>query len=339
MPRLALERVTKRWGPAFAIPDASFSVDDGETLAMLGPSGCGKTTVLRIIAGLDRADGGRIRLGDRDITRAAPRERNIALVFADFALFPHLRVRANIGFGVRHDRPARVAEMAQRMRIAHVLERFPARLSGGERQRVAVARALATSPAALLFDEPFASLDAPLRALLRVELAELRAQTRLPAIFVTHDQDEALALGDRVLIMDGGRIVALDTPQALLEYPPTLFVARFLGRPPANVFEGTVEAGRFTARAHPAIACSGVAPGTCAIAVAPERVRVTAHGGVTGRVRLSETIGGRTYLTVAAGATTVVAVAPAPAARDTPVALEFDYTRVWTYDALGHRAG
>ncbi len=339
MSRLALERVTKRFGDRVVVAEVSFAVNDGELLSVLGPSGSGKTTLLRTIAGLERADGGTIGLGDRDVTLATPRERNIGLVFQDFALFPHLSVRANIGFGVRAGRRGRVVELAERFRIGHLLDESPATLSGGERQRVAVARALAVEPAALLFDEPFASLDAPLRAALRVEIAELRSSTPMPSIFVTHDQEEALALGDRVAILENGRIVALDSPEAVSAVPPTVFVARFLGRPPANVFDGLVVDGRFSVTGQPALEGPAVNPDVRSIAVAPESVRVTAPGPVTGRVRFVETIGARRYATVAVADLAIVALAEPRTTAGVTVGLAFDFSKIWTYDGSGRFAG
>ncbi|GAC1417325.1 MAG: ABC transporter ATP-binding protein [Candidatus Velthaea sp.] len=339
MARLALERVTKSFGGVHALCDATFTVADGEMLAVLGPSGSGKTTLLRTIAGLERVDRGRITIGERDVTAAEPQHRNIALVFQDFALFPHLSVRANIACGAGRARLSQVTEIARRFRVDGLLERAPATLSGGEKQRVAVARAVAAQPAALLFDEPFASLDAPLRSALRAELADLRDAAPLPSIFVTHDQQEALALGDRVAVMDGGQIVALDTPRALLAAPPNPFVASFLGSPPANVFAGRVADGRFVADAEPGIAISSgtLAPNVRTIAVRPERVRVEPGGTLHGRVRLVETFGARRYATIATQRTTIVALADDALITGDLVALNIDYTGMWTYDTNGRR--
>ncbi|GAC1543686.1 MAG: ABC transporter ATP-binding protein [Candidatus Velthaea sp.] len=339
MPVLALEHVTKSFGGVRALRDATFTVAEGEMLAVLGPSGSGKTTLLRAIAGLERIDRGRITIGERDVTTAEAQHRDIALVFQDFALFPHLSVRANIAFGAGRGAAGRVAEIARRFRIDALLDRAPATLSGGEKQRVAVARAVAARPAALLFDEPFASLDAPLRSALRAELADLRDAAPLPSIFVTHDQQEALALGDRVAVMDGGEIVALDTPRVLLAAPPNPFVASFLGSPPANVFAGRLIGGRFVADADAAITTSSesLAPDVRTIAVRPERVRVAAAGTLRGRVRLIETFGERRYATIATERTTIVAVAQDTLATGDSVALDVDYTGMWTYDANGRR--
>ncbi len=334
MPRLAVEHVSVRFGKRTIVDDVSLSVDDGEILTMLGPSGSGKTTLLRAIAGLTPLAAGRIVLSGRDVTRASAEARRIGMVFADFALFPHLSVRTNIGFGVRFERRLRVLALAERFGLTGLLDRYPAQLSRGEQQRVAVARALAVEPAAMLYDEPFASLDAPLRAILRLEIAERQASATNAAIFVTHDQDEAVTLGDRVAIVDGGRIVALDRPATLAAAPPTAFVARFLGRPPANVFDGSVSGGRFQARAHPAIACAATA-GIAAIALRAERIRTTIAGPISGRIRFIETIGAQRYATVNLSGVPVVALTDAAATAGMTVGLTFDYTDVRTYDAAG----
>ncbi|MFN2461326.1 MAG: ABC transporter ATP-binding protein [Candidatus Velthaea sp.] len=339
MARLALERVTKSFGAVRALVDVTFAVAEAEMVAVVGPSGSGKTTLLRAVAGLERIESGRIFIDRRDVTCAEPRARNIALVFQDFALFPHMSVRANIAFGLRGAAHARVEDIARKLRIERFLQRRPASLSGGEKQRVAVARALVRDPAALLFDEPFASLDAPLRAALRVELAELRAAAPIPSIFVTHDQHEALALGDRVAVMDGGAIVALAPPRELLAAPPNPFTARFLGTPPANVFEGRVAGGRFVANEEPVIACTGVNAAVRTIALRPERIAIQADAGVRGRVRFVESIGARRYATVATAAGTIVALAGDATVAGEMVALDFDYSGMWTYDAAGRSTG
>jgi ABC-type sugar transport system ATPase subunit len=335
---LALERVAKAFGTTHALQPLSLTVADGETLTVVGPSGAGKTTLLRAIAGLERIDAGRITIGERDVTKLEPAPRNVAYVFQDFALFPHMSVRANIGFGVSaRARAARVATVAQYVGVAHLLDRRPATLSGGERQRVALARALAIDPTVMLFDEPFASLDAPLRARLRIELAEMRAQSGLPAVFVTHDQGEALALGDRVAVLAGGALVALDRPARLLADPPSAFVAGFLGTPPANVIAGRAGDGRFVADDVPSLVCDGVAAAVTAIGIRPERVRVDDAGTVTARVRFIETLGDRRYATTTCGTTTLCVLAGDRTEAGAIVRLCVDWTGAWWFDAQGQR--
>ncbi|MEM7142484.1 MAG: ABC transporter ATP-binding protein [Actinomycetota bacterium] len=235
---LTLTGVTKRFADVVAVDGVDLDLAGAELLALVGPSGCGKSTLLRTIAGLVGIDGGAIRLGgelaDDGGHRLPPERRSIGLVFQEHALFPHLTVRANIGFGVRG-----VAKVAVATRVDEVLDmvslprtygdRYPHELSGGERQRVALARALAPGPALMLFDEPFASLDPNLRAQLRHEVASTLRSTGTPAVFVTHDQRDALAIGDRIAVMRSGRIVQIDTPSSLYERPADTFVGAFMG--------------------------------------------------------------------------------------------------------------
>lgn len=232
---LGLVGVTKRFGSTVAVDGVDLGVADGELLALVGPSGCGKSTLLRLAAGLHQVDGGTVSIGGQvvDDGRSAlpPEARRVGLVFQEHALFPHLSVARNVGFGVRGagGRSARVAEMLELVGLAHHARRYPHELSGGERQRVALARALAPQPALMLLDEPFASLDPNLRARLREDVTAILRSTGTAAVFVTHDQAEALAVGDRVAVMDRGRIVQVGTPQGVFHTPATRFVASFMG--------------------------------------------------------------------------------------------------------------
>lgn len=234
MTALRVEGISKRFDGSVAVDDVSFELADHELLALVGPSGCGKSTLLRILAGLLPTESGTVELGGAvvdDGRRAVPPEgRRVGLVFQEHALFPHLTVARNIGFGVREgDRAARVAEMLDLVGLTDYDGRYPHELSGGERQRVALARALAPRPALLLLDEPFASLDPNLRSRVRDDVAAILRSTRTPAILVTHDQNEALAVGDRVAVMRAGRIVQIDTPERVFHEPVNRFVAAFMG--------------------------------------------------------------------------------------------------------------
>ena len=234
MTSLRVDRVSKRFGGVVAVDEVSFDLGDHELLALVGPSGCGKSTLLRILAGLQPTETGTVELGGRMIDDGRhpvpPEGRRVGLVFQEHALFPHLTVAGNIGFGVRDgDRWARIAEMLDLVGLAGYDERYPHELSGGERQRVALARALAPRPAVLLLDEPFASLDPNLRSRVRDDVAAILRSTRTPAIMVTHDQNEALAVGDRVAVMRAGRIVQIDTPEHVFHEPVNRFVAAFMG--------------------------------------------------------------------------------------------------------------
>ncbi len=233
---LRVEGVTKRFGEVTAVGGVSFEVLDDQMLALVGPSGCGKSTLLRMVAGLVPTESGAIELDgvlvDDSHTSLPPELRRIGLVFQEHALFPHLTVDGNVGFGVRAsraERTARVAEMLGLVGLSRYGGRYPHELSGGERQRVALARALAPDPALMLLDEPFASLDPNLRAQIRADIVAILRSTGTPAVFVTHDQAEALAIGDRIAVMDAGRIVQLDDPATVFHRPVDRFVAAFMG--------------------------------------------------------------------------------------------------------------
>lgn len=229
-----------------ALKDVTLTIQDREFMVLLGPSGCGKTTLLRCIAGLEYPDRGRIFISGRDVTDDPPRKRNIAMVFQSYAVFPHLTVFENIAFGLRmQKRPnaevtQRVNKAAAMMRIEKFLERYPAQLSGGQRQRVAVARGLAIDPQVLLMDEPLSNLDALLRLQARAELKRLLQEVKTTTVYVTHDQIEALSMGDRIAVMENGQIVQADVPTQVYENPGSFFIGGFIGTPPMNFMRGTV---------------------------------------------------------------------------------------------------
>jgi ABC-type Fe3+/spermidine/putrescine transport system ATPase subunit len=240
--------VSKRFGEVRAIDDVSFSIASGEIVALLGPSGCGKTTILRSIAGFERPDAGSIRIAGSDVTRLKPYERNVGLLFQHYALFPHMTVAENVAYGLRHrghpkaEISGRVEEMLGLVHLKGFGQRRPHQLSGGQQQRIALARALATRPGLILLDEPLSALDAKLRQDLRVELKQVLAAVGSTAIVVTHDQEEAMSLGERVLVMNRGRIVQSGAPGEVYRRPRSRFVADFLGR--ANWFHGMLGEAR-----------------------------------------------------------------------------------------------
>jgi putative spermidine/putrescine transport system ATP-binding protein len=277
MARLELHSVSKRYGDFFAVRDVTLDVADGEFLVLLGPSGCGKTTTLRIIAGFVEATAGHVQVGGRDVTTLPPWKRNAGLVFQNYALFPHLTVSENVGFGLemrkvpKPEMAERVAGALRLVRLDHLGDRLPRQLSGGQQQRVALARALAFKPDVLLLDEPLSNLDAKLRQEVRIEIRELQRQLGLTTIMVTHDQEEALTMADRLVVMNEGSVRQLGSQRDLYERPADRFVAGFVGR--STFLEGAVEApGRFRTEGGLQIKCAGGAPGPAALALRPERI-------------------------------------------------------------------
>jgi multiple sugar transport system ATP-binding protein len=248
MAEVRLRNLVKTYpgGSTRATDDVSLDVEDGEFMVLLGPSGCGKTTLLRMVAGLDLPDSGQVVIGGRDVTYLPPRERNLSMVFQSYAVFPHRRVRANIAFGLRirgvpkAEIERKVAWAAELLQLVPFLDRFPAQLSGGQRQRVAVARAIVMDADVLLMDEPLSNLDAVLRLSFRAELKRLVGEIGITTLYVTHDQVEALSLGDRVAVMREGVIVQCDDPLTVYDLPASEFVGGFLGSPPMNFLSGTL---------------------------------------------------------------------------------------------------
>jgi len=248
MAKITLNGVYKLFGDVRAVDDVSIDVADGEFLVLVGPSGCGKTTTLRMIAGFERPTYGTVAIGERVVNRVAPKDRNLAMVFQSYALYPHMNVAKNLSFGMRVRRAPRaeidrrVREVAETLGLQELLARKPGQLSGGQRQRVALGRALLREPDAFLMDEPLSNLDAALRVQMRVELSRLHDRFRATTVYVTHDQIEAMTMGDRIAVMSGGRLQQCDTPERLYERPANLFVAGFIGAPKMNLVGGRVTA-------------------------------------------------------------------------------------------------
>ena len=241
-----LRGVVKRFGKTIALRGIDLDVDDGEFIVLLGPSGCGKTTTLRIIAGLERPDKGKVIFGNRDVTYLPPRDRNISMVFQSYAVWPHMKVFDNIAFPLKiknipkEEIRKKVKWAAELLQIEELLDRYPHQLSGGQRQRVAVARAIVVEPAVLLMDEPLSNLDALLRVKMRSELKKLQRKIKVTTIYVTHDQVEAMTMGDRIAVMNNGMIIQVGTPDEIYNKPANKFVAGFIGTPQMNFFDATV---------------------------------------------------------------------------------------------------
>ncbi|KKW67622.1 glycerol-3-phosphate ABC transporter ATP-binding protein [Lampropedia cohaerens] len=321
---LHITGVGKRFGPVDVLTNIDLQVRAGEFLSLVGMSGCGKSTLLRIIAGLESPDRGSITIGERDVTQVDPAERNLAMVFQSYALYPHMTVRQNIATPLRmrqlsawarlpwlgalqpgrkailRDIDARVQQAAELLEIGQLLERKPAQLSGGQRQRVALARALVRAPAAFLMDEPLSNLDARLRAHMRGELTALHKRLGATFIYVTHDQVEAMTMSDRVALMEGGRILQLGTPTQLYDTPASLAVARFIGTPTINTLPVQVDAqGHVHAWQQPLpLHAPGVAAGPATLGIRPEDLHLASEGLAARVVRL-ETHGADRFVTLA----------------------------------------
>jgi putative spermidine/putrescine transport system ATP-binding protein len=294
---LTLEAVVKRFGDHVVVNDASLAVGDGEIVALLGPSGCGKTTTLRLIAGFERPDAGRIAIAGRNVIGLPPFQRQIGLVFQDYALFPHMTVSENVDYGMRQhsvpaaERETRRANLLRLVRLEGLERRRPAALSGGQQQRVALARALAISPSLLLLDEPLSNLDAKLRETLRFELREILRSVNMTTLVVTHDQQEAIALADRIALMNNGRIVQIGTGREIYEEPATRFVAEFIGQ--SLWFTGRLEtqpaggAARFQCddgNVFAAAAPRGAGGGAKGLSIRPEHVHLQPRPGDHNRI-------------------------------------------------------
>ena len=337
MARIELEAVSKRYGEFYAVRDLSLAIEEGELVVLLGPSGCGKTTTLRMIAGFVPVTSGRIHLGGRDVTRLPSYRRNTGLVFQGYALFPHLTAAENVAFGLEMRKlpPAtvreKVAAALRLMRLDELGDRLPRQLSGGQQQRVALARALVIEPDALLLDEPLSNLDAKLREEVRVEIRQLQKALGLTTVMVTHDQDEALAMADRLVVMSGGVIQQIGTQRELYEHPSNRFVAGFVGR--TNFLHGRlVEPGVFRSDGGLMLRCDGhpAAPGSRrALALRPERLALAASADagrgndVAGRVEFASYLGAiiEYYVRLSSGETVRVHAPNTGAAGDRGFAL------------------
>ncbi|MFX1682521.1 sn-glycerol-3-phosphate ABC transporter ATP-binding protein UgpC [Mitsuaria sp. CC2] len=344
--------VAKRYGSVDIIPDFSLTIGAGEFIVLLGPSGCGKSTLLRMLAGLESVSGGRILLADQDVTALPPGRRGLAMVFQQYALYPHMSVFDNMAFGLRNIGIAdaevrrRVEDAARMLELDTLLQRRPAQLSGGQRQRVAIGRAVVKEPKAFLFDEPLSNLDAKLRNRTRIELARLHKRLGATMVFVTHDQVEAMTLADRIVVLNGGRVEQAGPPMDIYQRPRTRFVAGFVGSPSMNflpVERMADQQGRIAVRlpggavVTTQIAATSIA-GRLEVGVRPEGLRLAADGPVTGCIELLERLGERSLAHVGLGDGTVV-VSEVPVnstlAMGETVRLRPDLAQVHLFDGAG----
>jgi multiple sugar transport system ATP-binding protein len=368
MPSLIVDDVIKHYGAFHAIKGVGFSVEPGEFIVMVGPSGCGKSTLLRIIAGLERITAGRVIINDRDVTDMEPADRGVAMVFQNYALYPHMNVAQNMGFGLKMlGRPkaeveAAVLRAAEILQITEHLGKRPKELSGGQKQRVAIGRAITRAPDVFLFDEPLSNLDAALRSQMRVELSRLHSELKATMIYVTHDQTEAMTMADRIVVINAGEIEQIGSPLDLYNRPSNAFVAGFLGSPRMNFFPARVAAGSEGAvevsfGAVPAVSLrlrdgdECPPPGSdVAVGVRPESFRLGEADGVRieGTVKVVESLGRETLLYVDTAPLAVlrsdaqqqdyVAVHQASQqnwAPDAPIMLTVDRRDIFLFDAAG----
>ncbi|KKB12280.1 ABC transporter [Devosia geojensis] len=322
MASVELKDLKKSFGVVDVIHDINLSIEDGEFVALVGPSGCGKSTILRIIAGLEHPTSGEIRIDNMLVNALNPRERNVAMVFQNYALYPHMTVAENIGFNLRlsgMSKPEiarRTEEAARMLDLINLLDRRPAHLSGGQRQRVAMGRAIVRDPATFLFDEPLSNLDAKLRVQMRTEIKALHGKVKTTSIYVTHDQIEAMTLADRIIVLNQGRIEQQGSPLELYRRPANTFVAGFIGSPAMNFFETHIEAAgdRLVGKLGEGIAvalpqCQASAGDQVVIGVRPEHFQISRERtALFGNVTLIEPTGAQTHLVVDIGGTSATVV-------------------------------
>lgn len=320
MSAIKLHHIVKHYDNRTILHGIDLDVNDGEFVALVGPSGCGKSTLLRTIAGLEPMSSGTITLGQRVLNDVAPKDRDMAMVFQNYALYPHMTVRDNLGFALKikgvdkHARAERVAQIAATLGLAQELDRYPRQLSGGQRQRVAMGRAIVRQPAAFLFDEPLSNLDAKLRIQMRTEIKALHQKLRATTIYVTHDQVEAMTMADRIVVLRNGRIEQQGTPLQLYDRPVNTFVAGFIGSPAMNLIRGTLQTGErpcvlsddgFQLPIGPVP--STVQPGQPVIyGIRPEHVHIVSEPGIEARVTVVEPTGAETHVAARLGTTALL---------------------------------
>ncbi|MFD2649643.1 ABC transporter ATP-binding protein [Devosia albogilva] len=314
MAPVTLSSIRKSFGPTDILHGIDVDIADGEFIVLVGPSGCGKSTLLRMVAGLETISSGDIRIGGRVVNDLEPKDRDIAMVFQNYALYPHMTVATNMGFSLEH-RGGSKAEIAERVRwaaeildLTHLLERYPRQLSGGQRQRVAMGRAIVRNPQVFLFDEPLSNLDAKLRVVMRGEIKALHQRLGVTTVYVTHDQVEAMTMADRIVVMHGGRVEQIGAPLELYDRPANLFVAGFIGSPAMNIIAGTIADGRFSGGGATLPLPAGISvSGAVKYGIRPEHLQL-ATDGLPATVRLVEPMGSETQVTMAIGEQKIIGV-------------------------------
>ncbi|MBF9051155.1 sn-glycerol-3-phosphate ABC transporter ATP-binding protein UgpC [Roseobacter sp. HKCCD9010] len=345
MKPIALHDVRKSYGAMPVIHGVDIDIEPGEFAVLVGPSGCGKSTLLRMLAGLESVTGGEIVIGDSVVNNALPKERDIAMVFQNYALYPHMTVAENMGFSLRLARAdkaesrAKVEAAAEILGLAHLLDRYPRHLSGGQRQRVAMGRAIVRAPSVFLFDEPLSNLDAKLRVKMRTEIKELHQKLKTTVVYVTHDQIEAMTMADKIIVLDGGHVSQIGSPLELYNQPQNSFVASFIGSPSMNLFPAKTEAGG-TARLEDGQAVSlpqAVAPGRDILfGIRPEHLlQDVSAPRIHIRVAVVEPTGAETLISAHLGETDALAALRGHAnlSSGDQLGLSFDDAHVHLFDA------
>jgi len=301
MATVELKSVKKRYGQVEVIHGVSTAIEDGEFIVIVGPSGCGKSTLLRMVAGLESISEGEISIGGKRVNELEPMDRDIAMVFQNYALYPHMSVRKNMGYGLeiaempKAEIDTKVQAAAKLLQLEPYLDRRPRDLSGGQRQRVAMGRAIVREPSVFLFDEPLSNLDAKLRVQMRLEIRDLQSRLGITSLYVTHDQVEAMTMADRMVVMNAGRAEQIGTPLEVYEKPQTLFSAQFIGSPSMNILNGFLENG-LVKIGHAALPIETATTGAASVGIRPEHIIVDSNGPLTMIVRMGEPLGANTLL-------------------------------------------
>jgi multiple sugar transport system ATP-binding protein len=349
MAGVRFENVVKRYGAVSVIEDMSLDIADHEFMVLVGPSGCGKSTALRMIAGLEDITAGTISIGNRVVNDLQPKDRDTAMVFQTYALYPHMSVRENMAFGLKmrntpkDEITRRVDDAASILGITSLLDRKPKQLSGGQRQRVALGRAIVRSPAVFLFDEPLSNLDAKLRVQMRAEITKLQQRLKTTSVYVTHDQVEAMTMGHRIAVMNAGRIQQVGSPLEVYDKPANVFVAQFIGTPPMNFLRASVSDGHIEASSIRLPLARPVPPGDVLVGIRPENLLEPgkqARGQISAKVELVELVGHEAVVHLSAGDTPLIATFDshqAPRVGDA-ITVGVDVDRLHLFDARSELA-
>lgn len=342
MSAIELQRVSKRWGKTIGVDAVSFTVESGSLAILLGPSGCGKSTTLRMVAGLEEVTEGCLLIGGKDLTDAPPSARALSMVFQSYALFPHLNVEENIVFGLKvrkvpaQERASRLARVAEMVGLAEVMARKPAQLSGGQRQRVALARAIIAENEICLMDEPLSNLDAKLRHDMRVEIRSLQQRLNMTVVYVTHDQSEAMSMGDKVILMREGRIEQEGRPVELYERPATTFAASFIGTPPMRLLKAVACDGGMVVEGEGSTRILRGAGASMMLGIRPEHISISDEKGIPAQLVNSDYLGSDTIIEARIGGQTVLVRCTGHARLPEPVAARLSWRRedVHVFDAV-----